>query len=140
MARFIPDRLSTTDKAQLQQVNYLYQCFHDNVHVYHSHLHTHLHIFQWSFSRCTRCTQVNKLPRRSILTPFLPNLCILLGQAKTFRIVLDTIPPSLFLTGFMTSILIQRLSKSESCLRSTYPNNLILPRLNRKVTRNKSQQ
>jgi len=45
-------------------------------------------------------------------SPFIPEVCILLGQAWTFHVILNTIPPGLFWASSLSSIshVIQRLT------------------------------
>ena len=84
---------------------------------------SHTHTFHFHFNgHFSRWTWVSRLPLNSP-SPFIPGLRILLGQSYTFHIILNTIPPGLFLCLIpSTSHIIQLLTQSLSSFRSACPN------------------
>ena len=61
----------------------------------HTHAHTHAHTFHFN-GHFSRWTWVSGLPPNNSPSQFIPGLRILLWQAYTFHVILNTIPPGLF--------------------------------------------
>jgi len=76
---------------------------------------THTHRFNNHFSKWTCVSQLPPL----IISPFIPKLCILLQQAETFHVILNTIPPGLL--GHPLSVYFLQLPTSYNVWPSYYP-------------------
>ena len=107
-------------------------CLRLTITIMHTHTHvhtpTHTHSFNGHFPS-----------KPGLAVPIILILSILIGQAKTLHIRLDTIPPSLpwmsLLPGSLKFHLQHHSSHSASFLRSTCPNHRNLPLLIVKLTR-----